>query len=210
MDDDLTVLFEFSPGMGLEEVQAEYQEKLYQAMQAYLESDRPITSFRNEFRRAVNDAFTFAFVAGWADAGASGPITDDAQAWLNGRIEQEIVFADGLFAQLKALRDDKALTTEERLDAAQSHAEGYTNTTTGVYAEGKMMGEPERDGTWYLGDTEEHCDTCAGLDGQTHPMSWYIKNDYIPQQNGSKTLDCGGWRCDCTIRDPKSGEVLIP
>lgn len=207
---DPTALFEFSPGQSLPDVQSEYQDKLYQAMADYLQSDRPITSFRNEFGRAVNDGFTFAFVAGWADAGASGPLTDAAQAWLNDRISQEVTFAAGLFADLKALRADDSIQMADKLSAAQVHAEAYTNTLTGVYAQGKMMGQPERDGVWNYGDTVQHCETCASLHGQTHPLSWYIEHDYIPQQAGSATLECGGWKCQCTINDPKTGEQLIP
>jgi hypothetical protein len=207
-DMDITALFEFSPGQSLEDVQAEYQDKLYAAMSDYLQSSQPITSFRNVFRRAVNDAFTFAFVAGWADAGASGPITDEAQSWLDQRIGTELLFSDAMFDDLKRLRDDKEIPMADKLTAAETHAAAYTQTLVGVYAQGKMMGDPEKDGTWVYGDTD-HCDTCADLNGQTHPLSWYIKNDYIPQQAGSQTLDCGGWRCMCVIQG-KNGEQLIP
>jgi len=201
-------LFEFSPGQSLEDVQAEYQDKLYGYMADYLQSSQPITSFRNQFRRAVNDAFTFAFVAGWADAGAS-QLTDEAQSWLDERIGTELLFSDPLFDDLKALRANSEIPLEDKLASAQAHAEAYTNTLTGVYAQGKMMGEPERDGEWEYGDTD-HCDTCAGLNGKVHPMSWYLDNGYIPQEAGSSTLDCGGWKCQCIIKDPKTGEQLIP
>ena len=202
-------LFEFSPGQSLEDVQAEYQDKLYGYMADYLQGSKSVVIDRNKYNRAINDAFTFAFVAGWADAGASGPITAEAQSWLNGRIAQEVQFANTLFADLKALRADKEIPMEDKLSAAQMHAEAYTNTLTGVYAQGKMMGEPERDGEWEYGDTD-HCDTCAGLNGKVHPMSWYLDNGYIPQEAGSSTLDCGGWKCQCIIKDPKTGEQLIP
>lgn len=207
---DFTDLFEFSLGQPIESVQAEYQDKIYSYMEDYLKSSRPITYYRNSFRRAINDGFTYAFVAGWADAGASGGLTAEAQSWLNNRITQEIGYNDSLFVQLKALRDNEELTLDEKLEAAMSHAEGYANTLTGVYAQGKMMGLPERDGKWELGATEEHCSTCASLNGKTHPLSWYLKNGYIPQEAGSSTLECHGYHCDCRIVDPKTGEVLIP
>ena len=203
-----TDLFEFEPGQSLEDIQAEYQNRLYVIMQDYLQGSEPITSYRNEFNRTVNDAFTMAFVAGWADAGASA-LTDEAQSWLNGRIDQEVGFVESLFPQLKALRDDDEIPEDDKLDAAHAHAEGYTNTLMGVYAQGKMMGEPERDGEWEYGDTD-HCDTCADLNGQTHPLSWYLSNGYIPQQAGSDTLDCHGYNCQCRIKNPKTGAQLIP
>jgi len=205
-----TSLFEFSPGQGLDEIMAEYQDKLFVVMQDYLYSSDPVTAYRNEFNRYINEAFTFSFVAGWADAGASA-LTDEAQSVLSGLIASEIQFADSLFTQLKTLREDDEIPMDDKMDAAHAHAEGYTQTLVGVYAEGKMMGEPNRDGKWEIGATEISCDTCKWLAQQDpQPLSWYLKNGYIPREAGSDKLMCGGWQCDCSIVDPKTGEQLIP
>lgn len=64
-------------------------------------------------------------------------------------------------------------------------------------------------GTWELGATEEHCNTCAQLNGKRHRLSWWVKYDFIPRQPGSTTLDCGGWNCDCRIV-ADDGRVLLP
>jgi len=199
----------FSPGQSLEDIQAEYRDKLYVVMQDFLQSSDPVTAYRNEFDRYVNDAFTVAFIAGWADAGAS-ELTDEARNAINDHISQETQFVEALFVQLKALREDDEIGMDDKLASAQAHADRYAQTLVGVYALGKMMGAPERDGKWRLGATEQHCSTCAGLNGQVHPLSWYLENGYIPQERGSSTLECGGWNCDCTIVDPKTGEQLIP
>lgn len=199
---------EFTPGQDIGSIQSEYEGKLLDYMTDYLKSSRSVTIDKNKFNRAINDGFTFAFVAGWSDAGAS-KLTDEAQAWLNGRIEQEIQFVSPLFADLKALRDDPEIPLEVKIQSAEQHAAAYANTLIGVYAEGKMQGDPERDGEWEYGDTD-HCDTCADLNGQVHPLSWFLDNGYIPQEAGSPTLDCGGWRCKCKIKDPKTGKQLIP
>lgn len=61
---------------------------------------------------------------------------------------------------------------------------------------------------WKLGATEEHCSTCARLNGQRHRLSWFTDRGYIPQQNDSETLDCGGWRCLCSIVDDKGRQIL--
>jgi len=205
----LVGLAEFSAGMGLDEIETEYQDTLYGAMADYLESSRPVTSFKNEFARAVNDAFTLAFYAGWADGGASGPIPDDAQAWLNGRIDQEIAFADELFTKLKILRDDPETSPDDKLAYAEMRAQGYTASLAGVYNQGKMMADPYRVGVWHLGPTSAHCDTCAWLDGQEHPLQWYLDNGYVPQEPGSSQLDCRGYNCLCTIDSPE-GDQLVP
>lgn len=205
------VIAEFSFGQDLGEIQEEYRDRIFSAMQDYLQSDKPITAYRNDFRQAINDAFTYAFYAGWADAGASGELTNDAQGWLSDRIGEELGYLDTLFTQLKALRDDKSIDPEDKLDAAEEHADGYANTLTGVYAMGKMMGTEEQDAIWVVGDTNESCNTCINvLNGHTHPLSWYIDNGYIPQEAGSDMLDCHGYNCKCVIVSAKTGEQLIP
>ena len=51
--------------------------------------------------------------------------------------------------------------------------------------------------------------TCADLNGQKHPLKWYREEGYIPQEAGSVTLDCGGWKCQCRVLGP-DGEQLLP
>ena len=62
--------------------------------------------------------------------------------------------------------------------------------------------------TWRLGATEQHCKTCAKLDGKRARLKWFTDNGYIPQQNDSETLDCGGWRCQCVLEDKDGNQVL--
>lgn len=62
--------------------------------------------------------------------------------------------------------------------------------------------------TWRLGATEKHCRTCARLNGKRKRLKWFTSRGYYPQQNGSETLECGGWRCECTLRDDKGKQVL--
>jgi hypothetical protein len=207
-DIDITAVFEFSPGQGLPDIQAEYQDKLYAAMSDYLQSSQPITSFRNAFRRAVNDAFTFSFVAGWADAGASGPITPEAQSWLDERIGTELLFSDAMFDDLKRLRSDKEIPMEDKLAAAEAHAAAYTSALYGLYSQGGLMAAPEIDLTFdgEDGASDSICQsiggTCVRLMGQTHPASWWVKNGLVPA-HGNNNYDCGGWNCRHKLVDKK-------
>jgi hypothetical protein len=198
----------FSEGDSQPGIEAEYTASLFDIMEVYTDSDQPITSFRNAFRRVANDAFNATASVGWQDGGASLPISEDLQSWTNGEIEKEIGYIDELFAQLRDLR--KTGATDEQNSFMADKAEGYAGALIGIYNYAKMQAAPDRDGKWFYGDTVEHCETCSSLEGQVHPLSWYIDNNYIPQMRGSETLECGGWRCLCTIRDPKTGEQLIP
>ena len=72
---------------------------------------------------------------------------------------------------------------------------------------GKASAKSNQPLTWRLGKTEEHCDTCAKLDGQTHRLKWYTARDYMPKKPGA-AMDCGGWNCDCGLFD-KDGKRVI-
>ena len=195
---------EFTPCQSLEEIRGEYQDTLAAAMLDYLDSNRPVTSFRNEFRRAVNDAFTGAFYAGWAEAGPStGPIDDDATDWLLARIEQEIGYSDDLFAELKAQRG-----TEDIEAWAEGKAETYTDTLDSIYNQGKVMGAEGLPLTFGGDDGEESCETCQGLKGVTHPARWWVENNLIPGQPGNENYDCKGYRCQHGLFD-QDGNLFV-
>lgn len=49
--------------------------------------------------------------------------------------------------------------------------------------------------TWHLGSTEQHCATCAGLDGITLTIAEWNELGLDPR---GPDLNCGGWRCDCS------------
>ena len=62
--------------------------------------------------------------------------------------------------------------------------------------------------TWQLGHTEKHCGTCLNLNGQRHRLSWFLDFGFIPREPGSKTLDCHGFNCDCSLVDDNGSKVM--
>lgn len=47
---------------------------------------------------------------------------------------------------------------------------------------------------WVYGDTVDHCDSCSRVVGRVYRKNTWEKYGWVP---GSKSLACGGWRCDC-------------
>ena len=197
----------FSAGQSLESAMQEYRNELALTMLEYLESDRPITAFRNQYKRATNDAFNAAMYAGWGDGKGQGPIPDSLVSWTNGQIDSQMGYIDGVFDELKALRKEGDKTKWG--DFVASRADGYSGSLTGIYARAKMEAGKLGMGVWRVGPTE-HCTTCASLDGQVRTVRAFLDAGLIPQQKGSPTLECGGWNCQCTICDPETGKVLVP
>lgn len=119
---------------------------------------------------------------------------------------------------------DGEMDDEDRADLATLHAEqnayisdfgatlfkdGITDTLADLKAElwwnksvykfyQRGLASADRNGMyeWVLGQTEQHCLTCAALAGQVHRMKEYAKRDLLPK---SSRLACGGWYCDCNL-----------
>ena len=56
---------------------------------------------------------------------------------------------------------------------------------------------------WRLGATEEHCETCAELNGYVQTADWWDKSGIMPQAPENPVLACGGWLCDCRMEPTK-------
>lgn len=192
---------EFKPGQSLPGIKKEYQSALEDIMLDYLTepSARPITAFRNVYRRAVNDALTQSFYSGWGDSPAGVEIPDSAVDWLVGRIEAEVGYADSVWSDLKGMRADMA--PDEVADWIASRAENYTSSLDGIYDESKVRGALEQPLTFGGEDGEETCATCQGLKGETHPASWWVESGLIPGQSGNENFECKGYRCQHVLLD---------
>jgi hypothetical protein len=199
-------LFELSVGQDLPDIKAEYQETLAYTMLDYLTEPegRPITAFRNEFRQAVDQAFNASFYGGWGDSATGAEVPEDARAWVEGKIEAEIDYADSLWQDLKDMR--KEMPPDEAADWIWTRAENYTYTLDGIYDEGKIWGALEKPLTFGGDDGDETCDTCQYLKGQTYPARWWVEHDLIPGQAGNENFQCLGYHCQHVLLD-RDGEV---
>lgn len=188
---------------GYDSIRGDYWVTVYDAIEGYLIGTRPITSFRNTMRRAMETAFRGAVNLGYEDAGGELPIDEDAQAWIDNEIGTERGNIGGLFTNLKK--------NWERMDAiheANSRADGYAGKLDSIYTQAKMMGAGNPILTWALGETEVHCDTCLSLAGTKHRAKWYIKNNYIPRMPYA-SMSCGGHNCDCKLTDNNGNEYTL-
>lgn len=180
-----------------------YHDAITQALTAYFEQGGNMSPFKNAFKRGTLTAFNDAFDLGWMHGGASLPLTEEALAWLEARVNQEFGYVDMLFAEAKQLRKEES----DFFAWATEKADGYTNALKGVYNVGKLMAKPNQLLTWKYGETE-HCDTCERLNGQRHKAAWYIARNYIPGKPGA-AMECGGYRCQCGLYDANGLEVTI-
>ena len=86
----------------------------------------------------------------------------------------------------------------------------YTDTVNSakIWFGGKIKLE------WVMGATEQHCQTCAQLNGIVAWSSEWLESGIQPQNPPNGMLECEGWRCDCHLnqtdkrRSPNALETL--
>jgi len=161
----------------------------------------------------LNELAEQAYDLGMTDGGADPAEKDDTDEaaiadWNIGQDGQ----VQGLWADAKQLRADKGELSKDEFEARHSalmdRLAQWGDSLRNLYSLAKGNAQKNQMVTWHFGDTD-HCDTCAKLDGQRHRLSWFLDKGYIPQENGSETLDCHGFHCQCTLTNDK-GEQVMP
>lgn len=188
-----------------------YRSAIAQAMTEYLSTDKPSTSFKARFNRAMIEAFSAAFYRGYEEtAGGLDDVDPDADAWLTSRQNSELGFIAELFVSLKAARGEfwrGELDSNDLRLLVQQRVNGYAASLDAVYNAGRMWGARNKMLIWHLGRTKEHCKTCARLNGARHRARWFVARNLIPRRPGA-SMDCGGYQCGCYFTDAATGEVF--
>lgn len=113
---------------------------------------------------------------------------DDLDTFLKWSAEQS-----GYVTNLTARIWNSGLTEAQIYSSVESWA---SKSLASAYQNGLMSADANGMYQWELGATEKHCDTCARLNKQVHRLKDWVARDLKP---GSSKLDCGGWRCDCSL-----------
>lgn len=154
-----------------------------------------------------------AYDAGMQDGGADPDEKDDTDeaAISDWETEQNSHVAD-LWDAVKQLRQDRKQLTPDEYTARQltinNRIGQWGESLRNLYSLAKANAQKNKTVIWHYGDTD-HCDTCQELNGQRHRLKWFLDKGYIPQENGSDTLDCHGYHCQCHL-DDMNGEQVMP
>jgi hypothetical protein len=75
-------------------------------------------------------------------------------------------------------------------------------TLQGFYDHGLAAADANGLYVWVLGQTEEHCSTCLTMAGERKRMKRWLADGILPK---SDKLECGGWNCDCGLKNVRGG-----
>ena len=109
-------------------------------------------------------------------------------------VADEYQYIDGLAAEIV-----QAKAEGRAIDAQIKRAELWANRWNDVYNRALVETGGNILLAWHLGQTEDHCVDCLNYDNQVKTADDW-KAEKQPQ---SRELECGGWRCDCTLSPVK-------
>ena len=126
--------------------------------------------------------------------------TDEDNEELNKIIASEYDYVLALGSDILALRLMGGTLEEYRTKFA-GRIEVWAHRYTDVVNQAKVwFGKRKKVKLkWEMGATEEHCATCAALNGIVAYAEDWERSGIHPQNPPNQALECGGWRCDCAL-----------
>jgi hypothetical protein len=194
-------------GMVEIKTQEMFQRQLWSYTLDFFRGDITDNDFENSFFAAIENQLSKAWNEGADEVGVlPEDYTDEDKAILDAIIADEKEYVTGLgVAVIDArdkVKDPENITNEERQAFSsefQSRIEIWSSRYTDVNNQAKLQFGGKEKLVWTLGATEEHCESCAALNGIVAYADEWVEAGIMPQSPPNQALACGGWRCDCSL-----------
>lgn len=186
----------------------EFLLRLSEAVTGFFNQDRSAQEVGGVLRNLLRGYARDTYLEGMREGGIDNPesaITDEEEAEISAWVSDQFSYIPDFITALKETRKAEDQTAAQAAINARVELWASSLQTLGGMGKARAMGDAMC--TWVYGDTD-HCSTCERLNGKRHRLSWFVNNGYIPQENGSDTLECGGWLCQCKLVNDKGKQVL--
>ena len=186
-----------------------FEVRLSEAVADFFNRDKSAPQVASIMRQMLRSYAMDMYQEGMADGGIEKPedeLTDEDESTVSQWVTDQLSYVDDFISALKETRNAKVIG--EGQDAINQRVTLWRGSLENLGSLGKASAQKNKMCVWVYGDTE-HCTTCEKLNGKKHRLKWFIDNGYIPQENGSETLECGGWHCQCRLEDME-GEQVMP
>lgn len=147
----------------------------------------------------ITGQLTQAFRQAWEDSGQTSFLLPPyLQSALDGMIQEATTF-EYIYGYYTDIVDARLDGTP--LQPLLARAQLWANRYNEAYNLAMSLIERENGGKlkWMLGATEQHCVTCAALDGIVAFAAEWEMAGVRPQGAPNGALQCGGWKCDCSL-----------
>lgn len=180
--------------------EAYYNRALNQAVLDFYRGDIDAGDFIDEMIRLIEGQFGRAWNEGSRDVGVDPKEhTPEDDAALQERIDQE---TEHILDYAEAI--EKAKIEGTPVGPLQARVSLWANRYNEIVNEARIHFGAERVRLkWELGATEQHCATCAELNGIVANAEDWEASGFHPQSAPNDALECGGWQCDCSLEPTK-------
>jgi len=180
--------------------EAYYNRALNQAVLDFYRGDSDAGEFIDEMIRLIEGQFERAWNEGSRDVNVDpADHTPEDDAVLQERINQETEF---ILDYAEAI--EKARIEGADVGPLQARVSLWANRYNEIVAAARIhFGAELVRLKWELGATEQHCGTCAELNGIVANAEDWEASGFHPQGAPNDALECGGWRCDCSLEPTK-------
>lgn len=152
--------------------------------------------FDENMRLAISRYLTEAFAAGAKECGIRmDELTIDEQIALGDILTAETAFVAGFATDIETV----SRANDGKLTPLFTRLEMWVNRYNDVKNRAKILTCKDVKLEWVYGDTQ-HCNTCLALHGKVKRASQWQASGIQPQSPPNDMLECGGWRCQCTLQ----------
>ena len=179
--------------------QDSYLRHMWQDAREYFTGDQDAFQFIDSFVAEIDNQLTRAWNEGAREAGVDPREMDDPDlVILQDKIENEREYILGLAGDIDQARAD-GLTPAEFKQRFYSRVEMWANRYKETVNDAKLYFGSLEKYEWQLGATEQHCATCYRLNGVVATGEEWDESGLRPQNPPNERLECGGWKCDCSL-----------
>lgn len=188
---------------------ADYEVELTTAVVGYFNGEASLSRVRKVFSSAPRDYARDVYVEGMSEGGlSSDDLDEDDERHIDEWIETQLDHVEGLVDYVSTVKGKDVVDVAAKQRAILDRVSLWVKELRDLGGRGRLRAKDGELAVWELGDTEIHCPDClANSRLKPHRVKWWRDADRLPR---SKDLDCGGYNCDCTLRNPKTRKVLYP
>ena len=195
---DMAVLKAYISTLEYKTVEA-FLRQLWGACLNYYREDIDSFEFIDSMTVSIAEQLTRAWNEGMREVGAEpGDMTDADQDVLDGIIQNEYDYILGLADSVDQARAD-GLDRVEFSTRFKPRVDMWANRYPDVVNQAKLYYGKKEKLIWVLGATEEHCTSCAALNGIVAYAEEWDQSGVRPQNPPKSAIECGGWKCDCSL-----------
>lgn len=171
-----------------------YQRVLWRDVREFYTGEVERGFVEDDMIRLIDEQLTRAWNEGAREVGVEpADMTDEDLAVVEDIKNGELEHITGFLDAVEQARQDGTGYEQFR-----SRVDLWANRYNDVVNQAKVYFGGKTKLVWVYGDTE-HCDTCAACNGIVAWAQEWEQSGLHPQSPPNGALECGGWKCQCTL-----------